>query len=94
MTISIEEIIKLANSKIEKHRWKIYPNDIVYYDNFVRLFYQSMRLIDTGISTMDDDDMIYGIGIFLVDLKILEFHTVPCIEEIDSTVEKLNINYK
>ncbi|MFK8163845.1 MAG: hypothetical protein AB8H12_15475 [Lewinella sp.] len=89
----IKKIIKLADVKIKKHGWKVYPNDIKYYNNFVRLFYQSKGLVDSEITSMDDDDMIYGIGIFLVDLRTLEFHNVSCIEEIAATAAMLNANY-
>jgi len=88
---NIDEIIKIGNKKIRKCGWKIYSDNVKYYDNYVRLFYQSKNLVETGISREDDDDMIYGIGIFLVNLETMEFHNVNRIEDIDSAAKELNL---
>lgn len=93
MRYNINEIVKIGNEKIKEKGWKIYSDDIKYYGQYVRLFYQSKQLVETGISREDDDDMIYGIGIFLVNLDTMKFHNVNRIEDIDRTVKELTLLY-
>ncbi len=90
MQQDIKKIIEIGNAKISESGWKMYSDNIKYYGRFVRLFYQSKQLVETGYSSEDDDNMIYGIGIFLVDLNTMEFINVSNIEEIESIADKLN----
>lgn len=87
---NLKVIIQKANEKISSRHWKVYEDDIKIFGNYVRFFFQAKSLVDLGV--FDDQNTIYGIGIFLVHIDTYEFHDVACIEEIEETARRLNEN--
>jgi hypothetical protein len=85
---NIEEIVRIANSKITSKHWKIYEDNIILLGDFVRLFYQAKSLVDHNV--FDEEHTIYGIGVFLVHIETHDFHNVSCIEDIPRMPNLLN----
>lgn len=69
------QILKKLDDYLANSKYKIYPNSIKSFADYVQVNYQSKSVVDFNIP---DDDMIYGIGTLIYRLrdgKIFELYT-------------------
>ena len=85
MIDAIERYTRLANNKIRNQGWCIHEDMAKVIDEFLVLYYQVPDPNDAKY----EDDLIYGVGIFIVDIATGEFHDVYSIEAIDASLDKI-----